>query len=396
MIKDIKSKMKILWLNPLNASKNFAAISNMNFMVYEKNEIAKSIKRIGNEIVTIVCFKKNKMNMNGFSNTIYFKILRPVWIFKLLYHIKMLKVFISQNFDLILFSVNASHLIPIIKLITVLRTHKSILVFDIRSVPVDLKNDFKSKIRILRYNLSIKIADRLCDGITCITPMLGDTLKPKLKKLKEKIGYFQTGVNFRIFDPSKSLSLRDKLNLKGRFIVIYHGVISQNRGLQNLLKAISICRLHIPHILFMMVGAGEAESELKHITKELRLVKNVLFTGGVPFKMVPNYIKTADVGVIPLPAIDWWNVSSPIKLKEYLAMQLPVIATDIPAHRFVIKKTGGATLIKNHKPKNIAEALRTFYENPKPIFPMKKREELYNLISFNSQAINFINYVGKL
>jgi glycosyltransferase involved in cell wall biosynthesis len=388
--------MKILWLNPINASKNSLSVSQGNFMAYEKNEIARSIKGIGNVIVSVVCFNKNRIKMSGFSNVTYFKILKPKWVFKIFYHFKMLKSFVNQNFDVVLFGVHTSHLIPIVKLISLFRTHKSILVYDIRSVPVDLDKGLKSKFEIFRYNTSLKIADRLCNGITCITPMLGDTLKPKLVKLKDKIGYFQTGVNFRIFDPSESSSLRESLKLKTRFIVIYHGVLSPNRGLQNVMKAIAICKRDIPHILFMVVGTGSGKSELKNIAKELRLEKNVLFTGAVPFKKVPDYIKTADVGVIPLPAIDWWNVSSPIKLKEYLAMQLPVIATDIPAHRLVVNKTGGATLIKNHEPQSIAQAISSFHKTPKPIYPMKSRKELYDLISFNSQAISFIDYVGKL
>jgi glycosyltransferase involved in cell wall biosynthesis len=388
--------MKILWLNPINASKNSLSVSHGNFMAYEKNEIARSIKGIGNVIVSVVCYYKTRINMSGFSNVTYFKILRPKWIFKLFYHFKMLKSFVNQNFDVVLFGVHASHLIPLVKLISLLKTHKSILVYDIRSVPVDLDKGLKSKFEIFRYHASLKVADRLCNGITCITPMLGDTLKPKLAKLKNKIGYFQTGVNFRMFDPSESSSLRELLKLETRFIVIYHGVLSPNRGLQNVIKAIAICKRRIPHILFMMVGTGAGESELKNITKELRLEKNVLFTGGVPFKMVPDYIKSADVGIIPLPAIDWWNVSSPIKLKEYLAMQIPIIATDIPAHRLVVNKTGGATLIKNHDPRSIAQAILTFFNNPKPIYPMKTRKELYDLISFKSQAVRFIDYVNKL
>jgi glycosyltransferase involved in cell wall biosynthesis len=146
----------------------------------------------------------------------------------------------------------------------------------------------------------------------------------------------------------------------------------------------------------MVIGTGTGLSELKKITRKLGLEKNVIFTGGVPFSTIPNYIKTADIGIIPLPAIDWWNVSSPIKLKEYLAMQLPVIATDIPAHRFVVEKTGGATLIEDNSPQNIAQAIIGFYQHRKTTYPMKTREALSKIISFKSQAIRFIEYAGYL
>jgi glycosyltransferase involved in cell wall biosynthesis len=308
----------------------------------------------------------------------------------------MLTSIISNDFDVILFGVHASHLIPIIKMRSYFCSLKPFLVLDIRTVPVDLSNNLRSKLEIIRYNAAIKIADIFCDGITCITPMLGSTLEPKLRKLKTNIGYFETGVNFGLFDPLKSVSLRAALGLKNRFIVFYHGDLTPKRGIQNAIKAIDLCKQRISNILFMVVGTGDGESELKKITKELKLEENILFTGGIPFEKVADYIKTADVGIIPLPAIDWWNVSSPIKLKEYLAMQLPVIVTDIPAHRFVVEKTGGGILIRNHNPQEIAQAIIAFHKNRNTSYPAKTRAELYDMISFYSQANKFIEYVDSL
>ena len=39
-----------------------------------------------------------------------------------------------------------------------------------------------------------------------------------------------------------------------------------------------------------------------------------------------------------LPRIEWWEIYSPLKLMEYLAMEKPVIISDIKAHLDVIKK----------------------------------------------------------
>jgi len=83
-------------------------------------------------------------------------------------------------------------------------------------------------------------------------------------------------------------------------------------------------------------------------------------------------------------------------LKEYLAMQLPIIASDIPAHRLVIEKTGGATLIRNNEAGSIADAILTFYKNQKMEYQSKPREQLVNIISFQSQAQQFIEYISSL
>ena len=365
-------------------------------MLSEKNEIARSIRETGHQIMAVINSGIQSVDMDGFSEVWFSRALKPQWINKTLYHVKMLTVALLDDYDIALFGVHSSHLIPILKIAARFRRSKPGLIFDIRTVPVDLSNDIRSKISSIRYNISIKIADRFCDGITCITPMLGSTIEPKLRNFKEKIGYFQTGVNFRIFDPSTALSLKDSLRLENRFIVIYHGVLSPNRGLQNTLRAIAVCKQHIANILFMIVGTGAGESELKNLAKDLNIEDSVFFTGGVPFEEVPNYIKTADVGIIPLPQIEWWNVSSPIKLKEYLAMQIPVIATDIPAHRFVVEKAGGTTLINNNEPASIAQAVLAFYKNRQTTFPMKTRNDLYQIISYDSQAMKFIDYVSNL
>jgi glycosyltransferase involved in cell wall biosynthesis len=365
-------------------------------MLSEKNEIARSIRETGHKIMAVINSGDQSVNMDGFSQVSFFRVVKPRWMNKILYHLKMLTVALFDDYDIALFGVHSSHLIPILKIAARFRRSKPGLILDIRTVPVDLSNNIRSKIVSIRYNTSIKIADLFCDGITCITPMLGSTIEPKLRKFKKKIGYFQTGVNFRIFDPSKALSLKKSFGLENRFIVIYHGVLSPNRGLQDTLNAIAICKQQISNILFMIVGTGAGESELKNLAHDLKIEKSVFFTGGVPFEEVPNYLKTADVGIIPLPQIEWWNVSSPIKLKEYLAMQLPVIATDIPAHRFVVKKAGGTTLINNNEPACIAQAILAFYKNRQTTYPMKTRNELYEIISYNSQAMKFIDYVASL
>ena len=365
-------------------------------MQAEKNEIAKSIRGLGHRIKAVVSCENQASIPNGFSEVDCFRPAIQGWAHKVLYHLKMLYVALFDHYDIALFSVHSAHLIPFLKISFLFRTRKPLLILDIRTIPVDLVNDLRSKLELFRYNASIKIADLFCDGITCITPMLGSSLKPKLRKLRKKMGYFQTGVNFSLFDPSKSNSLKKSLKVEDRFIIFYHGVLSPNRGIQDVIKAVDICKEQIPNILFMVVGTGNGESELKKLTEDLKLAKHVMFTGAVPFEKIPSYIKTADLGIIPLPSIGWWNVSSPIKLKEYLAMQLAVVATDIPAHRLVIEKTGGATLVDNHDSRSFAKAILTFSETHQTAYPAKSRKALYECISFNSQMKQFLEYVRDL
>ena len=52
-----------------------------------------------------------------------------------------------------------------------------------------------------------------------------------------------------------------------------------------------------------------------------------------------------DEGVSPVPASYVYMNSSPIKVLEYLALEIPVVGTDIPDQRFVIENSGGGVCV---------------------------------------------------
>jgi glycosyltransferase involved in cell wall biosynthesis len=71
------------------------------------------------------------------------------------------------------------------------------------------------------------------------------------------------------------------------------------------------------------------------------------------------------VGILPFQDWHGWNVSSPIKLFEYLACGKPVVVTDIPAHRNVLKDAEFAFWARQSSPEHIAGAIRQAYERRK-------------------------------
>ncbi len=65
--------------------------------------------------------------------------------------------------------------------------------------------------------------------------------------------------------------------------------------------------------------------------KQLSGLKNVVFLGPRPHRLLPNYLKAIDVCIIPYKVSDGSILnSSPVKLREYLAAGKPVISTPIP------------------------------------------------------------------
>jgi glycosyltransferase involved in cell wall biosynthesis len=77
----------------------------------------------------------------------------------------------------------------------------------------------------------------------------------------------------------------------------------------------------LPGVSFVLIGAGRAE------IGPLRSLANVHLLGRRPYRDVPAYLRHADVGLIPFKRNRLTRAVNPIKLYEYLASGLPVVAT---------------------------------------------------------------------
>ena len=378
-----KDKMKLLYL--------FPRILDLTFQNTTENEIARAIKRQGHLVETIQAYQREKIQLDGFTDIMYVHVTSSGLFAKLIFQLKVLAFTWKSDADVILLGYSVAHLIPLLAMRSkIFKKAKCIL--DIRSVPVDLAPGIKGRVQEGRYRLGIWLADKFCDGITAITPMLRDTLIPHLKRLKNNVGIWTSGVNLEYFQAAKRDN-RGELGLKDKKVLIYHGVLSPNRGLKDVITAVGLLREEYDDLHFLVVGEGPGKEEMEKEARRCGVESRVLFTGHVSYRDIPKYLGSADVGILPFPNIEWWAVSSPIKLMEYLAIGLPVIATDIAAIRYVTDQTGGAVLARDNRPENLAEAIRAFYEKG---CPSVSRDLLEDTISWNKQAKSLLQYINDI
>lgn len=374
--------MKVHWLIPL--------ICDAKLQFTSKNELARAFCELGNEITTTVAYLNVKTPMDGFNHVEYVHTKSGSILKKIAFDWKMIQSALASDADVIIFGVRSVYLLPLISIFG--RKKKTRFIMDIRTIPVDVAPGISGRIEVWRYNLSLWLADRYCDGLTVITPMLRNTVLHKLKRLKHSIGIWTSGVNLAHFTRSGE-NRRTKLKLEEKQVILYHGVLSPNRGLQNMVLALNLLRNEFPDLVFLLVGEGPGRKELEALVNELKLQNRVYFVGRVPYSEVPAYVRTANLAILPFPDIEWWAVSSPIKLMEYLAAGIPIIATDIEAHRWVVNNTGGAILAENDQPESIAKAVRLSLKNP--VVPADL-EKLQKTISWTSQAQSLQSFLENL
>jgi len=121
-----------------------------------------------------------------------------------------------------------------------------------------------------------------------------------------------------------------------RFVIGYIGEMGVQDGVDYLLRALKHLRddVGISDFLCVLVGKGDAQPDLMRLAAELGLQDAVRFTGYIPHAEVMPYLAAADVCVDSAPSNAYNDRSTAIKLMEYMALSKPIVAFDLPEHRY--------------------------------------------------------------
>jgi glycosyltransferase involved in cell wall biosynthesis len=144
----------------------------------------------------------------------------------------------------------------------------------------------------------------------------------------EKVSVVMNVANSQIFNAQRA---SPSANGNGHFKLIYHGTLAHRYGIDLLLHAVAIVRESIPGIHLTVHGRGEYLEQLVELAKELNLNGHATFsTRLLPMPDLPNFIRQADVGVVPYRRDVFTDGILPTKLMEYTAVRMPVIAARTP------------------------------------------------------------------
>ena len=119
------------------------------------------------------------------------------------------------------------------------------------------------------------------------------------------------------------------------FLVAYVGTMSIQEGLDILLDvAADLRRKGHRNIHFTCVGGGPGLAGLRQMAEEKGLNDYVNFTGRVPDQELLNVLSTADVCVNPDKPCEMNDISTMIKIMEYMALGKPIVQFDLKEGKF--------------------------------------------------------------
>lgn len=129
----------------------------------------------------------------------------------------------------------------------------------------------------------------------------------------------------RFHAPSAPRTKADLGLPESSLLLIYVGRLAEEKNLTELLRQFGQARQTAPELCLAIIGRGPQEDELRTQADELGLAESVLFTGGVPFDEVPNYLAAADAFVTAST-----TEVHPLTVIEAMAAGKPVAAVASP------------------------------------------------------------------
>lgn len=133
----------------------------------------------------------------------------------------------------------------------------------------------------------------------------------------EKISLVPNGVDISLFEGVKTYDKK---------LVLFSGVMYHHRGIDQLIEAAPKVIEKIPEVKFILLGDGPEMDKLKNIVHEKAMSDNVIFKGWINREKIPQELKNATIGIGPLKLTDVTKNALPIKVLEYMASGLPIIA----------------------------------------------------------------------
>ena len=150
------------------------------------------------------------------------------------------------------------------------------------------------------------------------------------------------GVDAALFDRRRVVPSADP-RLDGRRVVLYLGRVARSRRSDFLLEVAALLRQSEPAVLLVIAGDAPSAEEMAWMRAGIArhgLAAHVLLTGWLSQRDALGYAVRAEVGLSPIPRGVLFDVSSPTKLVEYLALGIPSVANDIPDQARVLAASG--------------------------------------------------------
>lgn len=200
--------------------------------------------------------------------------------------------------------------------------------------------------KLVEY-LTLFLCDKTIDELIVPSQKTCDLFKEKYK-VKRDVHIIPSGIDVSRFY-KENISKYDVLRLKNElgirkdeFTILYVGRIAKEKNIDFLIKNLKNILKKCPKIKMIIVGDGPYMKELMELADDMKLNKNIVFTGKVSWEDVPKYYQIADVFVTAST-----TETQGLTVIEAMAASKPVVAIKDESFELVITDKQDGFLFKN-------------------------------------------------
>lgn len=221
----------------------------------------------------------------------------------------------------------------------------------------------------------------------------------RFNKHVEVVSNFPALNLFEEVDPESGIEM-----YPGRFVMIYVGGLTEERGILELIKAThKAAQLH-PHVKLLIIGEFRTkcfEDVCVDYVRSNMLEDNVEFLGFKPHVDIPKYINAANAGTALFhPTRRFAKTAHPIKLFEYMICSKPVLVSNLPAMKKLIEESQCGLLVDPLNIDDISKAIVYMIEHPLEMKSMgysgkRSVQEKYNWSRMEDRLIKLYQELSR-
>lgn len=254
----------------------------------------------------------------------------------------------------------------------------------------------KSSKKIVEY-LTKFYCDKTASELIVPSKKTYDLFKEKYK-FDKNIHIIPTGIDVEKFyaenqDRKKIAILRKKIGItENDFVMLYVGRLAKEKNVEFLIDNHIYLSRKYKNLKLLIVGNGPDYNMFVRRVQKLKIDKNVIFTGAVPYDDISNYYAIADIFVTASN-----TETQGLTVIEAMASSLPVVCIDDASfNTIVINDLNGYTFKKKRQYKIVIEKI--IRDNQ--LFQKLKKQaritaEQYSLKYFSLQVLDVYKRVVK-
>ena len=260
----------------------------------------------------------------------------------------------------------------------------------LRSMEAKLSNKHNKPTFITRRaeHKVIKSADYVFSVSNPIKDYIDTHIEPKESSV------IPNGVDINKFNPKRfdKELLKDKLGLKGKIVIGYVGSYKRWHGLDVAIDMIQSLSRKTANYHLLLIGNGPCFTSIKKKIIDKNLDCFVTQINYIPHTDVAEHIASFDYALMSYPNIDSFYFS-PLKMFEYMAAGIPVVASDFPFWQEIIERHNCGICVDPHNPQEIAKAVNTLLTDNELAAAMgangrRAVEEVYNWQNEERKLLN--------